>query len=60
MPTKDFIALCPYTDEQGKHAKGDVVSLPFGTIYEKMDANRLVDYGVLAEHDRPKRKTRKD
>jgi hypothetical protein len=61
MPTsKNYVTLVPFTDENGLHAAGDVVTLPFDTIYEKMDAYRLVDYGIVAENDRPRKKNHKD
>lgn len=45
--TAEFISLMDWIDENGKHRQGEKVSLPYESSTDKMDADRLVDYGVL-------------
>lgn len=46
----EFISLMRWKDERGYHEKGEVVTLPYESFTDKMDANRLVDYGVVAKN----------
>lgn len=51
---KQFRLLQPMKDAQGAHKVGDVISLPYESATDRMDADRLVDYGVATEVKPPR------
>jgi hypothetical protein len=44
-----FEVLMVWTDSQGEHKPGDVVELPTETPAEKVEADKLVRYGIIQE-----------